>query len=330
MYNAKTKFIDDLTEKLVLNHPSELVNEIINIITVSLNDYDLNEKCTDIVVVDTESQVLLKKFLATKMVEGKSPKTIHRYDYLLTRMLKSLNMEVKDIDVFALRMYLAQLELNGMKAISVEGIRSVITSFFGWLHKEGFIETNPSANLGKVKCKKEIKKPFTKAEVEILKSNCDSLRDRAIIEFLLSTGCRVSEVCNVNINDINFEKQECKVLGKGNKERIVFINDVCKLHLKMYINSREDDHPALFIGKGTVRLEDGGIRCMFRKLSKKCGIENVHPHRFRRTVATSLINRGMQVQDVATVLGHNNINTTMTYIYSDIQDVKTAYNKYTM
>ena len=165
-------------------------------------------------------------------------------------------------------------------------------------------------------------------EIEKIKNSCGRERDRAIVEFLLSTGCRVSELVGVDKSDINFQSQECKILGKGNKERIVFLNDVCLLHIKNYMDSRSDNFPALFIGKGSDRMTTGGIRFMLNNIAEKAGVEDVHPHRFRRTVATYLIDRGMSIQDVAVILGHSNINTTMAYVYSDIENVKYAYKKY--
>lgn len=329
MENAKIRLVNSITNQLIDMYSPEEVNTIQNIILLSLREYDLTNKCTDLVVIDTEAQSMLKKFLATKRVEGKSIKTIERYSYILNRMLDFLNVEIKDIDVFTLRMYLAHLEMNGAKDVTVDGIRSIITCFFNWLTAEGFISVNPAANLGKVKCKKEVKKPFNKVEIEMLKAHCNNLRDRALLEFLIATGCRISEVVNIDIVDVNMIKQECIVLGKGNKERTVFINDVCRLHLQKYLESRNDNYPALFIGRGSDRMTTGGIRRMLKRIEESSGVTNVHPHRFRRTCATSLIDRGMSVQEVATVLGHTNINTTMTYVYSDIANVKNSYSRYT-
>ena len=173
-----------------------------------------------------------------------------------------------------------------------------------------------------------LKQVKVKVEIEKIKNSCGNKKDRAIVEFLLSTGCRVSELVGVDRSDINFQSQECKILGKGNKERIVFLNDVCLLHIKSYLDSRSDDLPALFIGKGSDRMTTGGIRFMLNNIAENAGVEDVHPHRFRRTVATYLIDRGMSIQDVAVILGHSNINTTMAYVYSNIENVKTAYKKY--
>lgn len=326
--NCKMDFIRDVSSDLIAEFCEDDLKKIIDTITIKLNEYKMSERCTALTVVDTESQKLVKKFLATKRIEGRSQKTIDRYSYVIKRMMEYLNMPIKDMDVYSLRLYLAEMEMNGSKDSTLNGIRWIMCSFFGWLHDEGFIEKNPTANLGKIKCKKEIRKPFSKVEIEKIKNICGNERDRAIVEFLLSTGCRVSELVGVDRSDINFQSQECKILGKGNKERIVFLNDVCLLHIKSYLDSRSDDLPALFIGKGSDRMTTGGIRFMLNNIAEKAGVEDVHPHRFRRTVATYLIDRGMSVQDLAVILGHSNINTTMAYVYSDIENVKTAYKKY--
>lgn len=238
-----------------------------------------------------------------------------------------MNLPYKDVDVYALRLYLANLTQHGCSDNTVKGIQAVFSSFFGWLANEGFIDRDPAANLGTIKCKKEIRLPYSNVELELIKANCPTARDRAIVEFLLSTGCRIDEMTSLNITDVNFSTQEAKVLGKGNKERVVYLNDVAALHLRKYLASRSDSNDALFVGKGAVRLNNGGVRAMLKRIEKQTGVENIHPHRFRRTLATALINKGMAIQEVATILGHANINTTMTYIHVDSDNVKSSYKK---
>lgn len=327
---AKNKFVNELSESLMNYYSSEEVNDIIKHVIINLSAYELKDKCTDIATIDTDSIMMLKKFLATKRVEGKSTKTIDRYYYIISRMLNELGIAVSDIDVYALRLYLANLESRGLKDATVDGIRSILSSFFGWLHREQFISANPTSNLVKIKCGKVIRKEFSKTEIELIRMHCKTKRDRAIVEFLLSTGCRVSELTHTNISDVDFDKLECKLLGKGNKERIVFISDVCALHLKSYLNERTDNYEALFVGRGTDRMSSGGIRRILKRIEESSDVNDIFPHRFRHTTATVLINNGMHIQDVALLLGHNNINTTMTYFHSDIRKVKhnflTKYN----
>lgn len=325
--NTKNALINEVASMLSTDFSADQSRKVVQKLTIALEKYDVSTKCTEIAVVDTESEMLLKKFLATKHVEGRSAKTIQRYQYILTRYYQASNIPFVETDVYALRLYLAQLETQGCNDNTINGIRSIFCSFFGWLFNEGFIDKNPTANLGAVKCKKVVRKPFSNTELELIKNNCETLRDRAIVEFLLSTGCRISEVTALNVSDINFATQECTVLGKGNRERVVFLNDVCVLHLKRYLNSRDTDNDILFVGKGNIRLENGGVRAMLKRIEETSGVENIHPHRFRRTLATSLIDRGMVIQDVAAILGHANINTTMTYIYTKKENVRSSFRK---
>lgn len=327
MSDGKERLLSEINLELSDRLDYETLQLVNNIILLKMEDYEISEKHRELAIIDTESIKLLKKFLATKKIEGRSEKTIDRYAYIIKRFIDDIEMPVIDVDVYTLRLYLAKLSMDGCKDSTINGIRAIFCSFFGWLHDEGFLEKNPASNLGTIKCKKEIRKPYSKIELELLKNACPTLRDRAIIEFLLSTGCRIEEVMNLNISDIDFIKQECMVLGKGNKERVVFLNDVCAMHLKNYLDSREDSNEALFIGKGAVRLRPGGVRAMMKRLENITGVEDVHPHRFRRTLATSLIDKGMSIQDVASILGHSNINTTTMYIYTDKTNVRNTYDR---
>lgn len=270
----------------------------------------------------------LDAFLSAKKIEGKSPKTIERYRYIITRMLTAVNMPISSLNVYHLRSYLANRQAGGISDSTIRGERDIFCSFFGWLYREGLIENNPSGNLTTVKVPKKVRYPFTPVEIEKLKEACTCERDKAIIMFLLSSGCRVNEVCSLNINDIDFNHKTCCVLGKGNKQRIVFLDDVCLHALAKYLTTRKDNSPALFIGKGSERLTAGGIRFMLVHLGERAKVENVHPHRFRRTLATNLIDRGMAIQEVASILGHDKIDTTMTYVHISQDNVHAAYNKY--
>lgn len=323
----RDKILSDFTTAISQNVDSDFLRIATNKLTLILSDYDVQPKCTALATVDTESEMLLKKYIATKRLEGRSEKTVDRYLYILRRFMSESQISLTEVDVYALRLYLATLTQNGCSDNTVNGIRAVFSAFFGWLYDEGFIEKNPTANLGVIKCRKTIRLPYSKVELELIKASCPTVRDRAIVEFLLSTGCRIDEMTHLNISDVNFVSQEIKVLGKGNKERIVYLNDVASLHLKTYLASRSDDNEALFVGKGAIRLQNGGVRAMLKRIESQTGVENVHPHRFRRTLATSLIDKGMPIQEVVAILGHANINTTTTYIYTDSENVKATYKR---
>lgn len=204
----------------------------------------------------------------------------------------------------------------------------MFNSFFGWLFREGLLRTNPCANISSIKCPKRVREAFSETDVERLSECCGNSRDRAVLHFLLSTGCRISEVCALNRADVDLHTMECVVLGKGAKQRRVYLGEVAGMYLARYFSERQDDSPALFAGKGTPRMTPGGIRFMLKKLEELSGVPNVHPHRFRRTLATNLINRGMGIQQVAMILGHDKLETTMKYLYIAEENVKTAYHKY--
>lgn len=210
----------------------------------------------------------------------------------------------------------------------MDGVRQVFSAYFGWLQKEGLLRENPTVNLGKIKSVKKVRRPYSEVDLEKLKESCRSDRDRAIMALLLSTGCRISEVCRLNRDSIDFDRGEILVLGKGNKERTVFIDEVAAMLVKRYLESRTDTEEALFIGKGTSRLHPGGVRFMLKSIAKEAGVENVHPHRFRRTLATSLIDHGMAIQEVAAILGHDKLDTTMKYVYLDKNNIKSAYRRF--
>lgn len=322
---AKTKLVSEVKTKVEEFLVVRDVNKVVSALDDSLNDYELTELNAG--EIDTNSKDLLQAFLDAKSLEGRSIKTINRYKYILERMLLEIGAPVPKMTVFHLRKYLMQLKDAGLSDTSTEGVRSIMSSFFGWLWKEGLIQSNPVANIATIKCKKEIKLPFTALDIELLKRACNTDRESALIQFLLSTGCRVSEVCALNVSDIDFAGCECKVLGKGNKERIVYINQVTAMLLKRYLVLRKNDDTALFTGTRG-RLTPQGVRAILKDLEARSGVENVHPHRFRRTLATNLIDRGMPIQEVAYILGHDKLDTTLRYVYIDQTNVKSAYKKY--
>jgi len=271
---------------------------------------------------------LLNAFLEAKLTEGRSPKTISRYRYMLNDILTRINTPIRKITVYHLRSFLISERERGISDSTLNGYRSVLCSFFRWLHTESLIDRNPTANLGAIKCAKLVKMPYSDVEIERLKSACTNSRDVAIVTFLLATGCRISEAVGLNRDAINFANMSCKVFGKGSKERIVYLDAVAAMYLKRYLAERVDDDPALFYSRNHTRITVRGIQNMLCGLERETGIPNVHPHRFRRTLATNLINRGMPIQEVAHVLGHEKIDTTMRYVYIDDTNVCTSYRKY--
>ena len=276
---------------------------------------------------DDESEQLIRIFLDAKAVEGKSALTIERYKRILERLRDGTGTPLNKLTVYHIRGFMMREIERGINTSTVEGNRSVYSSFFNWLHRESLIEKNPVINLAPIKTQKVVRKPFSDVEVAKLIEACKDERERALVSFLNATGCRVSEVCGLNIRDIDFHALQLTVNGKGNKQRTVYIDDVCAMHLRRYIQNRTDMNPALFIGQRG-RLTDGGIRIALKELGERAGVENVHPHRFRRTLATNLIDHGMQIQEVAAVLGHDKLDTTLKYVYINQTNVKNAYRRY--
>lgn len=277
---------------------------------------------------DAATDDLLGAYIAAMQIQGRSPKTVKRYRYIIGRLMEAVKVPTREITVYHLRQFLTGEKQRGIADRTLEGTRQVFSAYFNWLQREGLIAQNPTANLGAIKCAKKAKQIYSEIDIEKLKFKAHTLRDRAIVCFLLSTGCRISEMTQLNREDVNFSALECTVLGKGNKERTVYLDEVTGMVLKQYLAARRDSDPALFIGKRVNRLTPDGVRCMLVVLGIDADVEHVHPHKFRRTLATNLIRHGMPIQEVAAILGHDKLDTTMQYVVLDKSDVKNSYRKY--
>lgn len=323
----KKLYLADLETRLNDFIPSNDVRRIIEQAADALAGYDI-KNMPEAIRGSTDSENLVKLFLDAKGVEGRSAGTIAHYKYILGRLMEDVNVPLEKMTVHHLRSWLMKEKDRGVSLRTLEGNRYVFTSFFGWAWKEELIPKNPTANLAPIKQQKVIRLPYTAVELEKLKAAAQTTRDLAVIAFLLSTGCRISEACALDVLDIDFRARRVTVLGKGNKQRVVYLDDVCVMYLNQYLKERSDSEAALFLGKGSDRMTPGGIRAMLKRIEARSGVENVHPHRFRRTLATNLINHGMPIQEVAAVLGHDKIDTTMKYVYIDQRNVETAYRRY--
>lgn len=274
---------------------------------------------------------LLDMFLAAKRVEGCSEKTIRYYKTTLTKMLTALDHQIVHITTDDLRNYLAlyQQETECSKS-NIDNIRRILSSFFSWLEDENYVLKSPVRRIHKIRTTKPVKETYTDEALEIMRDSCENLRDLAIIDLLASTGMRVGEMVNLNIVDVDFENRECIVLGKGSKERPVYFDARTKIHLHNYIMSRTDDNPALFVSLLAPynRLEISGVEIRLRKLGRKLNIPKVHPHKFRRTLATRAIDKGMPIEQLQQLLGHTKIDTTMEYAMVNQNNVKQSHRKY--
>lgn len=246
-------------------------------------------------------------------------------------MIHTLCRPLYEITTYDLRYYLADYKRQrNVSNRTLDGMRRCLSSFFNWLSAEGWIGRNPCAALAQIKYTKVVKKPYSAPEMERLKQACTSLRDLALIEFLYASGCRVSEVVRLNRSDINFLTNDAVVLGKGNKERKIYLTPVAMMHLTDYLNSRTDSNPCLFASLKAPygRLSKAGIETALKVIGKRAGVDNVHPHRYRRTLATNLLDRGANIQDVAAILGHADLKTTQIYCFISQSNVQAAYHKY--
>lgn len=320
---AKALLLKNLEQQLSTTITAYDMSKVLSAVADQLSDYAVSYTAQEEQVDD-----LLDAYTAAMHIQGRSEKTIKRYRYLIGKMMKDVKVPTRSITVYHLRQYLAKEKARGIADRTLEGTREVFSAYFNWLSRERLIETNPVANLGAIKCAKKIKQTYSDIDIEKMKFCCKTLRDRAIVAFLLSTGCRISEMTRLNRDDIDFSNLECTVLGKGNKERTVFLDSVTGMLIRDYLAQRTDDSPALFISKRKSRFTAQGVRAMMVKLAKASTVNHVHPHKFRRTLATNLIRHGMPIQEVAAILGHDKLETTMQYVVLDKTDVKNSYRKY--
>lgn len=318
-------FKRDLREKLKAGLSCEAMEAVVDAVDELLCDYALERVAPE----ETGSDYMLGAFLEAMRVEGRSPKTLERYEYILGRLLAACGVATGRVTTYHVRRYLADEKKRGIADSTIRGYREVFGAYFGWLHRDGLIQKNIMGNIGPVKCEKKVKEVFSDIELEKLRGACENPRDIAIFHFLRATGCRISEVTGLNRADVDLEKLQCTVHGKGNKWRVVYMDAVAGMRIREYLAQRTDDSSALFVGlRGAKRLEPGGIRVMLNKLGRRAGVAHVHPHKFRRTAITSLVNHGMPVEQVRTLAGHDKVDTTMGYVVMDMKNVENSYRKY--
>ena len=273
----------------------------------------------------------LKMFLAAKTIEGCSKRTIQYYRVTIEKMLTVMNQPIRKITTEDMRSYLSRYqECNGCSKVTVDNVRRNISSFFSWLEEENYILKSPMRRIHKIKTNQQVKEIITDEDIERLRDSCKCKRDLAMIDLLYSTGIRVGELVNLNISDVDFEARECVVFGKGGKERKVYFDAKSKLHLQAYLSSRVDDNEALFVTLDAPhdRLKISGVEIRLRSLGRSNNLTRIHPHKFRRTMATIAIDKGMPIEQVQKILGHSQIDTTMQYAMVNQSNVKSSHQKY--
>lgn len=278
-----------------------------------------------------DNQLYLRLFLDAKRIEGCSERTIAYYRATVERMLQSIATPIRKIATDEIRKYLVEYQqVNNCSKVTVDNVRRNISSFFGWLEEEDYILKSPMRRIHKIKTRQNVKHTISDEEIEKLRDGCKCARDIAMIDLLYSTGIRVGELVNLNIANIDFEERECVVFGKGDKERKVYFDARTKLHLQDYISHRTDNNPALFVTLDAPydRLNISGVEIRVRSLGRKLNLDRIYPHKFRRTMATRAIDKGMPIEQVQRILGHSQIDTTMQYAMVNQNNVKSSHRKY--
>jgi len=325
----KEKIISEIIREMI----SSLNNEQLSKLKTTLEIYLYNVSIEAKQEADTEKKEVdyLEVFLSAKRIEGCSEKTLIYYKNTIQQMLDSIGKSVCTIVTEDLRTYLAEYQKEKQSSeVTIDNIRRIFSSFFSWLEDEDYIIKSPVRRIHRIKAASTIKETYTDEQLESMRDNCDNPRDLALIDILASTGMRVGELVLLNRDDISFDERECIVFGKGDKERMVYFDARTKIHLQNYLDSRTDNNEALFVSLKAPynRMKIGGIELRLREMGKRLNIEKVHPHKFRRTLATVAIDKGMPIEQLQKLLGHQRIDTTLQYAMVKQSNVKIAHRKY--
>ena len=324
----KEKVIKEIEQKMASilnNEQKEKLKEVLlytfyNIEVKSIKD-ELVEDTTD----------YAKMFIAAKRIEGCSERTLNYYETTIKTMVEKLSKKVNSIETEDLRNYLSEYQAkNNCSKVTIDNVRRILSSFFAWLEDEDYIMKSPVRRIHKVKATQTVKETYTDEELEEMRDACVEIRDLAMVDFLASTGVRVGELVNLDRVDVDMQERSCVVLGKGGKEREVYFDARTKIHLQNYLNSRIDNNPALFVSllRPYDRLKISGIEIRLRELGKRINIKKIHPHKFRRTMATKAIDKGMPIEQVQVLLGHRKIDTTLQYAMVNQNNVRNSHKKF--
>lgn len=323
----KQRLISDIESQMQKILDNNQLEELHRVLTYCMHDIDISGSASS----DKADTNYVDMFLVAKKIEGRSEKSLKYYQSTIEKMVQKIGKTIKHITTDDLRGYLSDYQKNNNSSkVTIDNIRRILSSFFGWLEDEDYILKSPVRRIHKVKSGKTIKETYTDEQLELMRDNCNEPRDLAMIDLLASTGMRVGEMVLLNKEDINFEERECVVFGKGDKERVVYFDARTKMHLQNYLRLRTDENNALFVSLSAPykRLEIGGVEVRLRKIGKELGIAKVHPHKFRRTLATMAIDKGMPIEQLQQLLGHQRIDTTLQYAMVKQSNVKIAHRKY--
>ena len=320
MEEKVVKIINEMAEYLNVSQMKKLQEVLLKTFT---------EKEVETEVIDNTEY--LRLYLDAKKIEGCSERTIHYYKTTVEKLLAHIDTPVRKMTTEEIRRYLVEYQkIINCRKVTVDNVRRNISSFFAWLEEEDYILKSPMKRIHKIKTKQQVKETISDEVIEQLRDHCECLRDLAMIDLLYSTGIRVGELVNLNISDVNFEARECVVFGKGDKERKVYFDAKAKIHLQQYLSNRMDNNPALFVTLDAPydRLKISGVEIRIRNLGRSLNLTKIHPHKFRRTMATRAIDKGMPIEQVQKILGHSQIDTTMQYAIVNQTNVKTSHQKF--
>ena len=327
------RILENVVNAMVPHLTPEQLETLNNVLYINFHNVEVQEQRTELVTRGIDGdEAKIRMFVASKKAVNRQNNTLLQYTREIRNMLAFLGKRLEDITGMDLRYYYGVMrEQRGIRMSTMQTRLHYLSSFWDFLTAEELVHNNPVKKVGLLKLEKTIKKPFSAEEMEALRTGCNTLRDRALVEFLYSTGVRVSELVALNVSDIEMSKQELIVYGKGSKERKTYLTDSAKFYLKRYLDERKArNQEPLFITLDYPhnRLTVAGVQHMLRQLGQRSGVDNVHPHRFRRTIATDLLNRGMPIEQVKEFLGHEKLDTTMIYCTVKTESVQASHRKY--
>lgn len=327
----KDKLIKDIELRLSTFCPNVDRDAVMRQVMAAIKDYDVTERPTDIAIRHEDiNERILKRYVACLRVGGKSEGTVKQYVSTCMRLSDLIGRPFAEMTATDIWYYLGELKAKGNQNRSIENQRANISAFFQWMLTEELIVKNPCLKVKPIKVEDKVRLPFTSVQLDALRTRCKDSRQRALLEVLVSSGVRCTELCSLRISDVDLHSKTVLVrCGKGGKGRKTFISDLAAAYLAKYLSERKDDRPELFLSNYKKGYSTKGIERQLEGIAKRAGVENVHPHRFRRTFATNLSKRGMAVQEIQKLMGHANINTTLVYIATDDSMVQASYKKYT-
>ena len=327
----KDKLLKDIELRLSLQFPPDQREKIMQCVIASIKDYDVKECVTGLTVrYEDTNERILKRYVASIRIDGIKESTIRQYVRTARKLEELIGKPFTEMSAYDIRYFLGDIKARGSKNRHVESQRAYVSAFFGWMYSEELIDKNPCAKIRPIKVEKEIRFPFSQVEIDRMRAACYRPMYRALFETLLSSGIRRMEACNLLISDVDLEKKVLHVRqGKGSKDRIVYISEVAAEHIKIYLDKRNDDNEELFVGIRTKeKLTEAGIDNIVKRIGARADVKGVHPHRFRRTFATEMRRRGMDIHSISKLMGHSNIATTERYIYSADDQLQAEYKKY--